>query len=1061
MSFSIVLEDHKMNDKDETKKQLMEELEQLRLRVTELEAFETRYIAADKALEQAEQEKQTILDSLVEHVVYHDLEFRVLWANRAACDSVGIAREELLGRHCYQIWANSSEPCEDCPVQLARQTGQPQAIEKTTPDGRSWYIQASSVRDGNGDIVGMVELTLDITERKRTEEELRQSEELYRQLVETMNEGLAFADKDYILTFFNERFCEMLGYSKEEMVGRHLIEFIHDDYKEFMKDQMARRRRGEQEKFEFAWSAKDGRKIYTIASPRGIFDAEGNFTGSLAVLTDITVRRQLEEELRTAQLKAKRELKKLVEERTAELVEVNEQLKEEIKQRKRVEGAQRESEIRYRSLFDNMGDGVAIYEAVNGGEDFILVDFNKAAELIDKIQKKSVIGKSVLEVFPGVRDFGLFELFQRVWRTGRSAYHPIGTYKDDRIEGWRDNFVYKLPSGELVAVYSDETVRKQAENALLESEATARALLNAPTDLVMLLDTRGVFLDVNEATARRFNRSVDELTGMCAWDLFEAEVVERRKGAVDKVIETVKSFQFEEERQGRCWDTVVYPVLDSGGSVTRVAVVARDITERKLAVTALQEISAEQEVLLGTVPAMIFWIDNEGRFLRVNNFFAAALHKSPDDIRGKSLFDLYPEDMATKYYEDNAQVMESGAPKRNIEEPVRTPDGIMWVLTHKIPYTDEMGNTLGVIGFAIDVTERKLALEQLRESEERYRSLVDYIGVGVSLISPDMEVLTLNNKMKEWFPDIDPAARPLCYRVFNDPPGEEVCSYCPTIKALQDGEVHEVTTETPAGDQIRNYKVISSPIRDNEGQIVAAIEMVDDITEDKQKEVELQRLTQELIKVQEVERQRLAADLHDHLAQDLAFLKIGLDTLAADQPDAPDERRQRVFELSKLVQNSVMKIRDVAYGLHPSGLKEFGLVYAARQYCEEFAGKNGLTFDFFSVGMDEPKLDFDTEIALYRMIQEGLANVKKHAHASHVNVRLSATVSHIMLHIEDNGKGFEVDNRLTAALGEKRMGIWGMEQRVTFLNGEMKIESGPMDGTRILIRVPYMDKTNG
>jgi PAS domain S-box-containing protein len=96
-----------------------------------------------------------------------------------------------------------------------------------------------------------------------------------------------------------------------------------------------------------------------------------------------------------------------------------------------------------------------------------------------------------------------------------------------------------------------------------------------------------------------------------------------------------------------------------------------------------------------------------------------------------------------------------------------------------------------------------------------------------------MEILTLNKQMEEWFPEIDPKNRPLCYTSFNDPPREEVCSYCPTIKTLQDGEVHEAITDTPAGNEIRNYRIISSPIKDKEGKVVAAIESVEDITERK------------------------------------------------------------------------------------------------------------------------------------------------------------------------------------------------------------------------------------
>jgi PAS domain S-box-containing protein len=130
-----------------------------------------------------------------------------------------------------------------------------------------------------------------------------------------------------------------------------------------------------------------------------------------------------------------------------------------------------------------------------------------------------------------------------------------------------------------------------------------------------------------------------------------------------------------------------------------------------------------------------------------------------------------------------------------------------------------------------EIEKRKKTEDALRASEARYKSVIDHIGIGVALISPRMEILTLNYQMREWFPHVDPSKKPLCYEAFNDPPKKEVCSYCPTFKTLQDGKTHESMTETPAGKAIRNYRIVSTPIRDHKGGIEAAIEMVEDMTE--------------------------------------------------------------------------------------------------------------------------------------------------------------------------------------------------------------------------------------
>jgi PAS domain S-box-containing protein len=219
-------------------------------------------------------------------------------------------------------------------------------------DGQLRWVSNSLVPsyDVEGNLLSYDGLIRDITNRKIAEETLRESEERYRHLVETMNEGLAMGDGDYVFTFVNERLAEMLGYSREEMVGHHILEFVHEDYQDFMKDQIAKRKIGETKSYEIDWRAKDGRRVYTLVSPRGFYDSEGQFTGSLGVLTDITDRKRAEEALQRAHA----ELELRVRERTAELLSTNEQLKHEIEDRKRIEAELRESETRYRHLINTI-----------------------------------------------------------------------------------------------------------------------------------------------------------------------------------------------------------------------------------------------------------------------------------------------------------------------------------------------------------------------------------------------------------------------------------------------------------------------------------------------------------------------------------------------------------------------------------------------------------------------------------------------------------------------------------------------------------------------------------
>ena len=122
-----------------------------------------------------------------------------------------------------------------------------------------------------------------------------------------------------------------------------------------------------------------------------------------------------------------------------------------------------ESETRYRMMFENLASAVAVYEVLEDGARFVFKGFNRAAEKIEKISRLEVLGREITDVFPGVEEFGLLEVFREVWRTGEVQSHPISMYQDNRIAGWRENHVYRLPSGEVVALYDDVTEKKRLE----------------------------------------------------------------------------------------------------------------------------------------------------------------------------------------------------------------------------------------------------------------------------------------------------------------------------------------------------------------------------------------------------------------------------------------------------------------------------------------------------------------------------------------------------------------------------------------------------------------------
>jgi PAS domain S-box-containing protein len=276
-------------------------------------------------------------------------------------------------------------------------------------------------------------------------------------------------------------------------------------------------------------------------------------------------------------------------------------------------------------------------------------------------------------------------------------------------------------------------------------------------------------------------------------------------------------------------------IRDAKGNAVRMMGTDTDITERKWTEEALRRSEERFRLIAETSLDYIFQTDKSGKTIYCSPAIERVLGYTPKERQGTDFTRvILPSDLP-KARALFKKVMQ-GETVQNLEINLLHKNGRTVSIEVSVVPIFENKKVTSLFGIARDITERKRAQEQLRESEQRYRSVVDNIGIGVSLISPNMEILSLNNQLKKWFPNIDVSKKPLCYRSFNDPPREGVCSYCPTYKTIKDGQVHESITETPAGDKITNYRIISSPIKDRAGKVIAAIEMVEDITESKRAE---------------------------------------------------------------------------------------------------------------------------------------------------------------------------------------------------------------------------------
>ena len=279
---------------------------------------------------------------------------------------------------------------------------------------------------------------------------------------------------------------------------------------------------------------------------------------------------------------------------------------------KNIESELEEYKARFRTLFDNVSSGVAIYEARNDGEDFVFVDFNTAAEEIENIKKEKLIGKSVTEVFPGVKEFGLFEVFQRVYKTGTPEHHPISIYKDERIAGWRENYVYRLPSGQIVAVYDDVSGRKHSELMTRMTDQCFRAIADYTYDWEVWISPNGRVLWTNPAVERITGYSIKELVTMpdyptCLIYKDDRERMGRAyKSALDGSTGNDVEFRLERKDGKIIWAAISWqPIYDDEGKSLGHRESIRDITSRKKAEEALAKAEKEKEAELQALRAFL------------------------------------------------------------------------------------------------------------------------------------------------------------------------------------------------------------------------------------------------------------------------------------------------------------------------------------------------------------------------------------------------------------------------------------------------------------------------
>jgi PAS domain S-box-containing protein len=634
--------------------------------------------------------------------------------------------------------------------------------------------------------------------------------------------------------------------------------------------------------------------------------------------------------------------------------------------------------------------------------------------------------------------------FQGIGRRWTSATYTPTFNADGSTDGW-------------VAVVLDLTDRKRAE----ETRFKHAAIVESYDDAIISKDLDAVITSWNIGAERIFGYREEEVIGRPITILIPPELSDEENKILERLRAGGRIEHYETKRltkTGKQVDVVliVNPIKDSTGKVVGFTKIAHDITQRKQAEKVVKESEARFRLVADTAPVLIWmsgidklctyfnkpWLDFTGRPLaeELGNGWARGVH--PDDLQ--RCLDTYTESFEQQE-------------KFRMEYRLRRHDGeFRWVLDVGVPRFNEDHSFAGYIGVAVDVTDRKAGEQRLHEMnrelqqhaaflqsrEELLKIFVKNVPAGVAMLDRDLRYLQVSDR---WCADYSVDSSQILgrshYDIFPDIPE----GWREVHRRGLEGETlraDEERWDRKGGTLWVRWEI--RPWWASNGIIGGLLIFAEDITHRKQTEEAISTMSRKLIESQEQERARIGRELHDDINQRIAMLTIELEQLQNDPSDVQNrlqELRNQTAELSNDVQ-------ALSHELHSSKLEYLGVVSGMRSWCKEFGQRQNMVIDFKSdVSSVVP---FDVGVSLFRVLQEALHNALKHSGVKRIEVQLQEMSNELHLIVADLGKGFDVE----AAIRGQGLGLTSMRERIRLVNGAITIESKPMGGTTIHVRVP-------
>ena len=596
------------------------------------------------------------------------------------------------------------------------------------------------------------------------------------------------------------------------------------------------------------------------------------------------------------------------------------------------------------------------------------------------------------------------------------------------------------------------------------------------------------FLRVNDAAVHQYGHSRAEFMAMTLRDIRPPEEIPRLEGLVAESGRVPGTFTHLRRDGARVKvEVATQPLAFEGRNAVHVTVV--DVSERERATAAVRESEERYRMIVeGARDYAILTLDDDGVIESWSPGAEAVLGWSAAEAVGRNVAMTFtPEDQAAGVPGRERAV----ARERGWAEDVRWHQrcdgtrvfisGMARVLESGVPG----GSRFLKIGQ--DVTERRATEEALKEREAHLEAMFAQATVGLAELTLDGRFIRANDALCTLIgrpreevvgrslaevthpDDVAPGVRAVAEATrtgrtatldtrYLRPDGAVVWVNSGVSLLREAGRAKSLLAVTVDLTLRRRAEALlrdlNRELEERVAERTAALERANDVlTGEVRQRVEAEDARREalrqLVTAEEVERRRISRELHDTLGQRVTGLLLGLRALRSDPGDAA-----RVTDLERLAGLVAHDMHHLAVELRPPALDNLGLVPAARSHLDEWSRRFGVACDFHAGGMDGARLPAEVETTIYRVLQEGLNNVAKHAGATRVGVVLERRGGSLQMILEDDGRGFPVDEAGAAPRPTHRLGLLGMRERVGLVGGELEIESRPGSGTTLFVRLP-------